>query len=383
MKRGHVVIILQRLMLLQSANLLTYPSACSEDQGNCILRFNWKEWTPHIYNVSIESSNISADTSLALSLSNSFSFNRIILCYNRADRVSPVKVFENWSAKTEYDNRALFLGRVHRFSDHFTCSFSIFKRELPTTHLQVTISTVNVLEQNSSVFLPVKVFELGLDIEFRENDRYFIRSSNFNTQFVLCHGICMLIAYATVFTLSIFLSRYLKRISYGQRCRKCYVALLLLSITIQGIGLFCLLGLHDKLDMTPIKFHRTSGILVTILLGFHLIFILLKPYLEDSRLKKHVSHMSMILSMSIFLLSFSCCFTGLAQLTGLPRGTLIYIACYMFLIIVVGFVFSELLYIYYPVKIEGYFKTLKVSFAVISLFICLFGLSVPIILFVL
>ena len=375
-----IMIMLLRFMLLQSTNLLTYPETCSED--DCFFRVTWTEWTPYIYNVSIHSSNLSSHSSLALSLSNSFSFNRMILCSDGADQPSFIKVYDNWTAKTGQDN-AIFLGQVTRLTDKLTCSFSMLKRELPGTYLKVDVSTFNMTGQNSSFQEPLNAFELGQGIEFRKNDRFYIRSDNLNTRFVLCHSICMLLAYGTVFIASLFLSRYLKRTSCGKRWQRCYIALLLLNITIQGVGLFCLLGLHDKLHMTPLKFHRSSGIIVTILLAVHFIFILLKPHLEGSRLKKHVSHMSMMLSMSIFLLSFSCCFTGLAQLTGLPKGTMIYIACYMFLIIVVGFVFSEFLYIYYPVKLEGYFKTLKVSFAVISVFICLFGISIPIILFVL
>jgi hypothetical protein len=379
MRHVHAMIIVQRLVILQSASLLSYPNYCSE--ADCIFQLAWTEWTPHIYNVTIESSNPPLDISLALSISNSPSFHKIILCSEKSDNASSVKIFDGWNARP-YNDSAVFLGHVKRNSRKLLCTFCMLKQALPKTRFNVDIYTVSIVPRhNSSFIVPLRVYELGRDVEFRDNDRYFIRGRNSDTKFALIHSICMLTAYATVFTLSLFLSRYMKRISYGQKWQNCYVALLLLTMTIQAIGLFSLLGLHDKLDMTPLKFHRFSGILVTVLLGIHFIFILLKPYLEQSRLKKHVSHLSMILSMLIFLLSFSCCFTGLTQLTGLPKGTMIYIACYMFLIIVVGFVFSEILYIYYPVKIEGYFKTLKLSFVIIAVFICLFGLSIPVMLF--
>ena len=380
----YVIIIISKLFSsLCAANTLKISNSCP--QMDCVLWFSWKEWTPYVYNISIKSSNFPLDTSLALSFSDSLSYEKIMLCPADTDTTHSVLLYDSWTKMARF-REAVFSSHVTTSSNSLSCSFSMYKWQLPETRLDVKVYPVHVVHKQNGTFLdPLNCFELGRDVELRRNDRFFIRSENKNTKFILCHGICMLLAYATVFTLSIFLSRYMKRISCSQRWQKCYVALVLLSIVVQGIGLLCLLGLYEKLNMTPdpLKFHRCSGILGTILLGFHFMFIMLKPYLKESRLKGPISHLSIILAMSIFLLSFSSSFTGLAQLTGLPRGTIIYIACYMFLIIVVGFAFSEILYIYYPVKLEGYFKTLKVSFVVISVFICLFGISLPIILFVL
>ena len=380
MIRCYVVIIFQQFSFLHAANILNISNSCS--QMKCVFWFSWNEWTPHVYNISIKTSNFPPDTSLALSFSDTLSYKKIMLCSVDAENNHPVILYDSWATIARY-REAVFAGQVTVYNNSLTCSFSMYKWQLPQTRLNVGVFSVHVVaRQNGTSLEPLNYFELGRDVEFRKNDRYFIRSKNNDTKFILFHGMCMLLAYATVFTLSLFLSRYMKRISCSEKWQRCYVGLVVLSIVIQGIGLICLLGSSEKIDMAPLQFHRFSGIFGTILLGFHFMIIFLKPHMKESRLKGPVSHLSIILSMSIFLLSFSSSFTGLAQLTGLPRGTIIYIACYMFLIIVVGFAFSEILYIYFPVKLEGYFKILKVSFVVISVFICLFGISLPIILFV-